>query len=112
MTYCSYRNLPDNLTNAFKTGNAKEITNYLGQSTAINISGDEHNCNKVQAEQVLKNFFEKNAVKTFSLLFEGGKEPSKYSIGKLSTTKGEFRVNILFKSNIIVELRIEKDNGN
>jgi hypothetical protein len=104
--------VPEGLIVAFKSGNAKEITNYCNNNIELEILGNENICTKLQAQQIIKSFFEQHPVKNFSILFEGGKESSKYAIGKLVTSKGTYRVNLLFKLKSIVQLRIEEDNGN
>ena len=105
-------NVPEGLKEAFKAGNAKEIAQYFGASVEMEILSQENVCTKLQAEQVIKQFIEQHPVTGFSLLFEGGKNQSKYAIGKLLTKKGNFRVSLLVKNQIVIQLRIEEENGN
>jgi hypothetical protein len=105
-------NVPEGLRNAIKAGNAKEIAQYFGVSVEMEILGEENVYTKMQAEQAIQQFIEQHPVTNFSLLFEGGKESSKYAIGKLMTKKGKFRINLLVKDQTVIELRIEEDNGN
>jgi Domain of unknown function (DUF4783) len=104
--------VPEGLKSAFKSGVAKEIVNYFNNNIELDILGSENICTKAQAEQIIKSFFEQHPVMKFTVLFEGGKDTSQYAIGKLVTSKGTFRVNLLFKLKKIVQLRIEEDNGN
>lgn len=104
--------VPEKLINAFSNGNYKEISNYLNDDVELDIIDQEGIYGKMQAEQILKLFFQKNAPQNFSILHEGGKEKAWYVIGKLQTSNGNFRINFLFKSNIILQIRIETDNGN
>jgi hypothetical protein len=103
---------PEGLKQAFKTGNAHEIAKYFGNAVEIGIPGKDDVYNKTVAEQVLSIFFTKNPVVSFQVLYEGGKGTNQYAIGKLSTAKGIYRASILFKDNVILQLRIEEDNGN
>lgn len=103
--------VPDGLKNAIKSGNAKETAKFFNSSIELDILGNENVYSKAQAEQILRSFFEKHPVTGFTILFEGGKDSSQYAIGKLTTSKGTFRVNILIKAQIILQLRIEEDNG-
>jgi hypothetical protein len=110
---CKYGGeVPEGLKASFKSGNAKEIIGYCNNSIELEVLGNETVCSKAQAEQIIKSFFEQHPVINFSILFEGGKESSQYAIGKLVTSKGTFRINLLFKLKSIVQLRIEEDNGN
>jgi hypothetical protein len=104
--------VPEGLKLAFKSGSAKEILSYCNNNIELDILGNENICTKAQSEQIIKLFFEQHPVISFAVLFEGGKESSQYAIGKLVTSKGTFRVNLLFKLKKIVQLRIEEDNGN
>jgi hypothetical protein len=104
--------VPEGLKLAFKSGSAKDIISYCNNSIELDILGNENICTKAQAEQIIKSFIEQHPVMNFTVLFEGGKETSQYAIGKLVTSKGTFRVNLLFKLKKIIQLRIEEDNGN
>ncbi len=104
--------VPEGLKAAFKSGNAKDIVSFCNNNIELDILGNENICTKAQALQIIKSFFELHPAMNFTILFEGGKVTSQYAIGKLTTSKGTFRVNLLFKSKSIVQLRIEEDNGN
>jgi hypothetical protein len=108
---CYSLNVPDELKNALKTGNTKEISKFFDTNVELEILGDENIYNKAQADQVVKIFFDEHPVVNFTVLFEGGKDASQYAIGKLITSKGTFRVNLLVKNQILLQLRIEEDNG-
>ncbi len=68
----------------------------------------------VQAQQIIDNFFTDHYPKSFEFIHEGGKEESKFAIGKLITFNGTFRVTILIKLKndkpFIHQLRIETEN--
>ena len=103
--------IPDGIKSAFKSGNSKETAKYFNSSIELDILGNENVYSKNQAEQIIKSFYEQHPVTNFSILFEGGKDASQYAIGKLVTSKGTFRVNLLVKGQIILQLRIEEENG-
>jgi hypothetical protein len=103
--------VPDGLQASLKQGNAKETAKFLNSSVELNILGKENVCSKTQAEQIIKSFFDQHPVTGFTVIFEGGKDASQYAIGKLNTTKGIFRVNLLIKNQLVTQLRIEEDNG-
>lgn len=111
--FCSYSGeLPEELKAAFQAGNAREIAKFFNSSIELEILGTDNVYSKEHAEQILKSFFEQHPVKGFTVLFEGGKEASQYAIGKLATSKGTFRVNLLVKSQLILQIRIMEENGN
>jgi hypothetical protein len=108
---CYSLNVPDELKNALKAGDTKEISKFFDTNVELEILGDENIFSKAQAEKILKIFFDEHPVISFAILFEGGKDASQYAIGKLTTSKGTFRVNILVKAQILLQLRIEEENG-
>ncbi|NUM50696.1 MAG: DUF4783 domain-containing protein [Flavobacteriales bacterium] len=103
----------DIFSTAFKTGNAKEIAKYFGNSVDLNIPGSEGVYSKAQAEQILKDFFTKNTTKSYNSLHNGTSKDSHYAIGSLITAKGTFRTYVLYKkegANITIqELRLEQE---
>jgi hypothetical protein len=111
--YCRYSGeLPEGLKAAFKAGNAKELAKFFEKNIELEILGTDNVYTKEHAEQILKSFFEKHPVKGFTVLFEGGKDASQYAIGKLVTSKGTYRINLLVKSQLVLQIRIMEDDGN
>jgi hypothetical protein len=111
--YCRYSgDLPEGLKAAFQAGNAKELAKYFDKNIELEILGTENIYTREHAEQILKSFFEQHPVKGFTMLFEGGKEASQYAIGKLVTSKGTYRINLLVKSQLVLQIRIMEDDGN
>jgi hypothetical protein len=111
----AFNPFPENdiFSNAFKTGNAKEIAKHFGNSVDMNIQGNEGVYSKAQAEQILKDFFTKNPTKSYSSLHNGTSKDSHYAIGSLVTSKGTFRTYVLYKKDnssiVIQELRLEQE---
>ena len=110
-TFSSF-GMPETLTNAFKKGNYKEVSKSFDETIELEILDHEGIYSKTQAEQVLKTFFIKNAPSDFSIVHEGGRETSLYVIAIIKTSNGNYRINFLFKSKKILQLRIESENGN
>jgi hypothetical protein len=104
--------LPEGLKAAFQAGNSKEIAKFLDTNIELEILGTDNVYTREHAEQILKSFFEKHPVKGFTVLFEGGKEVSQYAIGKLVTSNGTYRINLLVKSQLVLQIRIMEDDGN
>ena len=80
----------------------------------MSILEEEYETSKNQATRILENFFKHHKPKGFSVSFEGTKEQSKYAIGTLSTSNGNFRVNLFFLDKdgkrLIYYLSIEKES--
>ena len=102
------------LGNLMKTGNSTEIASYFSTNVDLTVLEEEDVYSKSQAEVILRNFFKGHVPKDFSVLHQGAsKEDSKYVIGNLSTSTGNYRCYFLLK-NIngkftLQELRIEQD---
>ncbi|MEQ1732971.1 MAG: DUF4783 domain-containing protein [Bacteroidia bacterium] len=102
----------DELITGFKTGNAALIANQINGNASMSLNGTNNMYSKAQAELVLKDFFEKNAVKSFTILHQGeSKDGAQYLMGSLVNANGTHRVYAYFKKvgdqTFIKELRIE-----
>lgn len=116
IVYSSIIALPlnSNIVNALKTGNATELSKFIDVSIDLSIPENEGVFSKTQGTLILKTFFLKNKPTDFKMLNSGdAKNNTHYAIGNLETTKGHFRVYILYKElyekPTIIELRIETD---
>lgn len=105
----------DEVGEAIRTANAREVSKYFGPSVDMTILTQEGMYSKAQAEVILRDFFSKNTPKTFSILHKGtSKEGSVYAIGNLQTSDGRiFRTYFVIKQiagkNSIQELRFEQE---
>lgn len=101
----------DGVVNGLKGGNAAQITENAGDSFSLTLLDKSNNYTKAQAQQLIKDFFGKNAVKGFDLKHKGNSPNGQYAIGTLSTSGGSYRVNIFMKKDdgkeVIKELRIQ-----
>ena len=108
------QDIPEAISSAFKTGNSKELVKHFNTNIELVILENEDVYSKTQAEMILRDFFDKQPPKKFAILHQGGKNGSKYAIGDLTTSKGNFRVYFLLKKRedryLIHQLRIEKEN--
>ncbi len=106
--------IPPKIFDAMKVGNATELSKHFNSSVELVILDKDDVYSKQQAEQILKSFFEKNKVKSFTLLHQGGKEGAQYAIGNLETVSGKiYRVYFLVKESagqpLIHQMRIEEE---
>ena len=102
----------DQVANYIKAGNASELSKFFESNVEISLKESGNSYSKAQAEQVLVNFFSKNSPKGFTVVHQGiSPEGSKYIIGNLVTTGGNYRVYLYAKptgnSIVIREMRFE-----
>ena len=106
--------VPDPVVKAFQQGNIDVLSEFFNVRLQVNISDHEYMCSKAQAKEIMREFFNNNKPASFSIIFEGGKEDSNFSIGNLVTNNGNYRVNVFFRKfdgvYLIHLLRIEKDD--
>jgi hypothetical protein len=103
----------DNIANAFKAGNSSELATHFDNNVEITIKSGANSYSKSQAEMVLKNFFTTHTPKSFAIAHQGtSPEGSKYFIGNLATSSGNFRAYVYAKTVnkvlVIQEIRIEE----
>jgi hypothetical protein len=104
----------DEMSSLFKSGNSKEIARNFSSSVALSIIHDEDVYSKVQAEQILRDFFSKHSPTNSSVLHLINTNPNmRFGILSLSTRNGKFRISITSKkvsnSFLITELRIDPE---
>ncbi len=104
----------DDISNALKTGNAPALSAYFHATLDVTVIQKQGTYSKSQAEQVVQNFFTANKPSAFAINHNGTSgEGSKYIIGTLTTSTGEYRVYIYFKnlngSELIQTLRFETE---
>lgn len=100
----------EDVVSAIKQGDVNGLSRYLDNTVEINITGKSNSYSKAQAEIILKDFFSKNQVKSFELIHQGG-EGSRFGIGNMSTSGGNFRISFFLQKKggamVLNELRFE-----
>ena len=95
---CYGQSTTDNVRLALNAGSAKELIKYFNEVTELKIDDAGANYSKIQAESVLREFFQQNLVESFDYIHKGSSpEGLKYNIGMYNTKSGTFRVVILLK---------------
>jgi hypothetical protein len=97
-----------------KTGNAKEVSQYLSPSVDISVDGTLNTYSKAQAEFVLRDFFKKHPPTDFTILHSGkSKSGQQYAIGRYQSSSESYnlvvRVKELSGQNLIQELTFQKE---
>lgn len=101
----------DDIANALRSGDARAVSRYFGNTVDLTIGSQEEVYSKMQAEQILKDFFSKNSPRSFTIIHQGlSKEGARYAIGSLVTAQGVtyrtyFFVKIQGNSAVIQEIR-------
>jgi hypothetical protein len=105
--------IPEQIITSFNSGSASELSKYFNETIELTFFEKEEIYSKIQAEIILRDFFTKNPPKQFIILHEGGKESSKYAIGKYTSNSKTYRITFLLKtinSKVFIhQLRIENE---
>ena len=96
-----------------KVGDAEKLSAWFASNLELDILGSVSSCSKVQATQIMKDFFVNYTPKTFTVIHKSGKAPLTYAIGSLSAGGEKFRITLFVmtqeKGNQIQQLRIERE---
>lgn len=88
------------LEKAFVDGDAKKITVHIENKVLLEINKSESVYSKSQAELILKDFFEKNKPKTFTIKSKSNSKGNYALLGTLVTTHNkEFRISIKLRDH-------------
>ncbi|MDQ3047589.1 MAG: DUF4783 domain-containing protein [Bacteroidota bacterium] len=105
----------DDIAGAVRSGNPKNISNFFIENIDLKVIEQEDVYSKQQAEMILKDFFGKHPVKSFTVAHKSQpKAGSQYVIGSLDTSNGKFRIYFLIKTTgtqtLIQQFKIETEN--
>ena len=97
-----------------KTGNAKEVSQYLNQSIDISVDGSLNTYSKAQAEFVLRDFFKKHPPTDFTIVHSGASKGGlQYAIGRYQSNTESYNLMVRVKEvggqNLIHELTFQKE---
>lgn len=106
--------IPEGIVLSFRAGNAGELAKFFHNNVELIILEQEDVYSRSQAEQIIRKFFSEHTPESFRIIFEGGKENSRYAIGSLRTGDMMYRVYVLLKNQegdpFIHQLRIEEED--
>ena len=108
-------NLPNEIVQALKAGDAKTISKFFNSSVELNFSEIQGVYGKAQAERILKDFFSKNASANgrfeYKHLHHIPRDNAQYYMGELITDKGIiYRLHIFMKDQRIHQMRIDSND--
>ena len=105
----------DDVVNVLNGGTLENVGRYFDNVVDITIDNNQSTYSQSQAKMVIKNFFNKNSVKSFQIKYKGNAtdEESFYLIGELKTfSHGTYRIYFYFrqkgKEPFLQELKIEQ----
>jgi hypothetical protein len=99
---------------ALKAGNASGISRHFGQSVDITINNTTSTYSSTQGEQVLRDFFSKNPVRSFDVEHSDNSTSSNstFTVGVLNTGNGKYKVYLSLRPKdggyLLKEIRVEK----
>ena len=106
--------LTDAIGSALKAGDASGVSRYFGPSVDITVCNSTSTYSRAQGELVLRDFFNKNAVRDFEIQHSGNSSarPATFTIGYLNTSNGRYKVYMWLKPKdggyVLKEIRFEK----
>ena len=86
------------IINVFKEGNASGIAENMDTEVDIAVPGATNKGTGAEAVAILTRFFESDKPTGFTVLHHADRKESGFIVGKLTTGKGEFRVNITYST--------------
>lgn len=105
----------DQTIKAINSGNITEASSYFDKTVDVTLNNEQSTYSQAQATFVLKDFFNHNQVKLFTVKHKGSpaNNSSIYIIGELQTKEEkDFRIYLFFKqikdSFLLQEIRIEQ----
>ena len=105
--------ISDDVAASIRSGNASSVAKFFSANVDMKILDKEDVYSRAQAELILKDFFSKNPIKSFSIIHKGSsKSGDQFAIGTYESLDGKkFRSYTLFKkegsSLTIQQLRFE-----
>ncbi len=105
----------EGIATAIRSGSPQSISKYFIENIDLKVIDKEDVYSKQQSEMILKDFFSKHPVKSYTIAHKSEpKAGSQYVIGTLETDNGKFRVYFLIKTTgsqtLIQQFRIETEN--
>ncbi len=98
---------------ALKSGSAAQVAKYFDNTVDITLPEKSNSYSKSQAEVILRDFFNNNPVKAFSVIHKGDNAGSQYFIGKLVTKNSTYRTTVFMKQRgdkqFLQEIRFENE---
>lgn len=101
----------EQISGAISKGDAAAVATHFNTTVEVTLPGADQAYSAQQASFVLKDFFAKNAVKSFKVVHKGSSGTTWYATGVYTASTGNFDSNIFVKKIgekfLITQLRFE-----
>lgn len=102
----------DDIASSIKESNTKELSKFFSSTVSMTLLNDDGVYSRVQAEIILREFFNRNVPATVTVAHRLDSNPNfRYVVLNLETTKDTFRVSYKLTNNdntfSITEFRVE-----
>ncbi len=101
----------DEVIGALRSGDSESLSKYFDDVVELTLPVKSDSYSKAQAQVILKDFFDNNAVKGFELKHKGDSPGGHYCIGTLQTKSGSFRAHVFMKAKggkeVVKEIRFQ-----
>lgn len=99
---------------AFRNNKPHDVARYFDDYIPVSINNNASNYSHNQAEVILKDFFEKNPIRDFTVMDSGSpSSTSKSMIATFSSNNGRYTLYLLMKlkdnNYVIKEIRLSKE---
>lgn len=106
--------IPANVSESFRSGKASMLSPNLADKVTVIFPGMNRETDRKNSEQLLEGFFSGSRPSGFEILHKSEQGDSGFTVGKLSTPQGTYRVHLLFRNQhqkfLIYQIRIDKFN--
>jgi len=104
----------EEIKDAILKGSAKELAVHFNTTIDLSVMEKDGTYSNVQAELIIKDFFEKNKPRSFKINHKGSSnDGSQYAIGTLTASNISYRIYFLIKNtsgkNLIHQMQIEEE---
>jgi hypothetical protein len=105
LSLSSFAGVTEDISAALKAGNAFKLSAFFQPKIDLTILEESDLLSKLEAEKLVFDFFHENKPSDFVILHQGkSKSGLAYTIGKLVTEKGDFRVSFYINKTSNSEL--------
>lgn len=107
--------VPSGLIDAVKNGNAQQLSSFFNDPVIMSVQSFEGSFSKNQAQQIMRDFFQKNSPASVQVIHQGGREDNKFAIFEYISGQSKFRITIYLKfendKSLIYNILIQNDNN-
>ncbi|MEO1654597.1 MAG: DUF4783 domain-containing protein [Bacteroidota bacterium] len=89
----------DQIQEAFQKADAHLLAEHFASSVEIGLRNDQKTYSKIQAEFVMRRFFQKNKVKEFIVLEQGRERNNHYVWAKYKTSSESYQMFLSLQGN-------------